>query len=51
MNLSGSDMLLYIGIAVVAVSIISGIAAGIILRIAKKKLDKQLEIEYGKRIR
>lgn len=46
-----SELLFYGGIAALIFAVIGGIAAGIILRLARKRLNLKLEAEYGKKRR
>lgn len=46
-----STVLLYGGIALIAASVVLGVAALIILHISKKRLTARLEKEFGKKRR
>lgn len=43
------ELLLYGGIVLMAVSAIAAVVAVVVLRIARKRLDARLEVEYGKK--
>ena len=45
----GGELLFYTGIALIAIAATGGIISAIILRIAKGKLNKQLDTEFGSR--
>lgn len=47
-NISGSELLLYGGIAIMAAAAIAAAAAGVLFMIKGKKLRQKLEQEYGK---
>lgn len=48
-NFSGSEMLFYGGIALMAAAVAAGVVAFTILRISGKRLKARLEAEYGKK--
>ncbi|MDR1066712.1 MAG: hypothetical protein LBL35_04685 [Clostridiales bacterium] len=43
------DLLLYIGVAVCAASVLGAIIAAIIFAVSRRGLNKALDAEYGKR--
>lgn len=47
--MSGSELLLYIGIAVMVVAALGGLASAAALRLSGKRLKARLEGEFGKR--
>lgn len=47
--MSGSELLLYIGIAVMAVAALGGLVSAAALRLSGKRLKARLEEEFGKR--
>lgn len=49
MKLSTSEIIFYSGIVIIVIAIITLIVVSITLYIAKKRLKKNLEIEYGKK--
>ena len=48
-NFSGSELLFYGGIALMAAAVAAGVVAFTILHISGKKLNVRLEAEYGKK--
>lgn len=48
-GLSASELLLYIGIAVMAASAASAVIACVLLRTSKKRLKMRLDAEFGKK--
>lgn len=48
-SFSGSELLFYGGISVMATAVILGIGSAVVLRITGKRLRRRLENEYGKK--
>ena len=44
-----SDLIVYIGIIICCVSVLGAIVASVLLHLAKVRLNKRLDIEFGKR--
>lgn len=48
-SLSGSELLFYGGIAVMAAAVVLGAGSAVVLHITGKRLRNRLESEYGKK--
>ena len=46
-----SETLFYMGLAVMVVAVVLAIAAAIVLMVKKRRLDQQMDAEYGVRNR
>lgn len=49
MELLTGELLLYIGAAIMGITVIGAVIALVMLHVIKKRLDSQLESEYGRR--
>ena len=47
--MSGNELLFWGGIGTVIVAAVSGLISTIVLKIKQSRLNKQLEVEYGKK--